>query len=79
MNSVESTSTGGLRFEALPSDTRLCFVFRKSVRVGGRIATRTDDISGCGEPDPLLKARRLLAERFGELEVREESSVRAGA
>ena len=76
MNSVESLSRVGLRFEVSSFGPRLYFVFRKSGGAVGAAATPTGDILGCGEPDLLLKVRRFPKKRFGKLKVQEESFVR---
>ena len=54
------------------------YVFRKSGGAVGAIATRIDDISGCGEPDLLLKVQRFLEKRFGKFKVQDASAVRVG-
>ena len=75
---MESPSTVGLKFEVPSFDPRLYFVLRGSGGAAGAIATRIDDISGCGEPDPLLEIRRMSEFRFGKLKVRGQSLGRVG-
>ena len=65
VNSAESLPRLGLRFEASSSDPCLSYVFRKSGEAVGVIATRIDDILGCGEPDLQLEVRRFSGKRFG--------------
>ena len=43
------------------------------------ITTHVGDISGCGEPDLLLKVRRSLGHRLGKMKSQETSIVRARA
>ena len=69
MDAVQSLLTFGVS----SSDPRLHFVFRnrgKESRKSG--ATHIDDICGCGEPDPLLKVRRVSDKRFGKMKAQEK-------
>ena len=45
----------------------------------GVLTTHIDNISGCGEPDALLKIRGFPEQLFGTMELQENSFVRAGA
>ena len=78
VNSVDSLFGVVLKFEASSSVPRLYFVIRKSGRAVEAFATHIDNISGCGEPDLLLKVRRFSAKRPSRLDVRKKSSARAG-
>ena len=67
VNSVESPSRAGLRFEVSSFGPRLFYISRKSGGTVGAIAAHIADILGCGEPDLSLKARCVSEKRFGKL------------
>ena len=66
VDSAESLSSAGLRFEVSSFDPPPYYIFRESGSAVEAIATRKDDISCCGEPDFLLKPRRFFGETIWE-------------
>ena len=78
VNSVSSPSSVGLRFDVSSFGPRVFFIFRKSGKAVGEIATHIADMLGRGEPGLLLKARDFSGKCPGELEAQEGSSVHVG-
>ena len=60
VNSVDSPSRAGLRFEVSSVGPGLCNIFREFRGAVVAIAAHTDDNSGCGQPDLLSNARPSL-------------------
>ena len=57
VGSAESLSSVGLLYEVSSFGPRMYFIYRKSGKAVGVIATRVDDISACGGPELLLELR----------------------
>ena len=68
----------GLEFQVSPFDPRAYFISRKSGGAAGDIATHTDDILRCGEPDISRNVRSFPEHRSGDLDVREQSVAYVG-
>ena len=68
----------GLRRQASAFVPCSLFVFRRGGQAVGAFTAHIDDISGCGEPDVLTKARNFPEQRFGELHLQGQSFVYVG-
>ena len=68
----------GLRSEVSLFGPRDYLVSQKLGGAVGAVTTHIDDISGCGEPDLLLKVRCILEKRFDKLVVQGKFFVRVG-
>ena len=78
VNSAESPSSVGFRFDVSSFAPRMYFVYRRSGSAVGVSTTHTGDISGCGEPDILSRARNFSQERFRKLKVLAGSLAHVG-